>query len=221
MRLFITGTDTEVGKTVITAALARAARTSGGVVAAKPVASGVPPGEPGEDAARIAAAAGHAPLSFASFETPVSPHRAAELEGRSVPDDLLERIRGLHADTVLVEGVGGWAVPICLDPPLWVSDLAHATGGAVVVVADDRLGVLNHTLLTVAAIRREGLPIAAVVLNRRAAAEQDASRSFNLEDLRRLLDVPVVAAPTLDPDDEADVTQLGGVLLHTIQGAIP
>ncbi|HHO49405.1 MAG TPA: dethiobiotin synthase [Deltaproteobacteria bacterium] len=221
MRLFITGTDTGVGKTLITRALAAAARASGGVVAAKPVASGVPPGEPGEDAVRIAAAAGHPPLCLASFAAPVSPHRAALLEARTLPGDLLDRIAALRADTVLVEGVGGWAVPLSLEPPLWVADLARATGGAVVVVADDRLGVINHTLLTVAAIQQAELPIAAVILNRRNRADPDASRASNLEDLSLLLDIPVVSMPTVDPDHDAEVTQLGGMLLRTIRAALP
>src|SRR5687768_2946774 len=100
MRLFVTGTDTGVGKTVVTACLAAAARRRGSVVACKPVASGVPPGQAGEDAELLGRCAGHPPLVLAAFEAPLSPHRAAMLEGRQVGDDVLERIRALQADTV-------------------------------------------------------------------------------------------------------------------------
>ncbi|MEQ1569151.1 MAG: ATP-dependent dethiobiotin synthetase BioD, partial [Myxococcota bacterium] len=133
MRLFVTGVDTGVGKSVVTACLAAARRRVGSVVACKPVASGVPAGEPGEDAALLGWAAGHPPCGFAAFSAPLSPHRAAEREGRVVSDDVLDQLRSLSADTVLVEGVGGWRVPLRLTPPLWVADLARATGGAVVV----------------------------------------------------------------------------------------
>ena len=78
VRLFVTGTDTDVGKTRVTGLLARAARRQGRtVVACKVVASGVPPGHPGDDATHLGEAAGHAPLVFGTWETPVSPHRAA------------------------------------------------------------------------------------------------------------------------------------------------
>src|SRR5262245_23087922 len=141
MRWFVTGTDTDVGKTVVTACLAEAARDRGSVVAAKPVASGVAPGTAGDDASLIGAAAGHAPICFAAFAAPLSPHRAAALEGRAPPASLLDDVRALAADTVLVEGVGGWRVP--LGGGWWNEDVARAADARVIVVAADRLGVLN------------------------------------------------------------------------------
>lgn len=209
MRLFVTGTDTDVGKSVITACLAAAARAHGTVVACKPVASGVAPGTPGDDATRIARGAGHAPLVFATWAPPVSPHRAAWLEGRPVPSDLLDRVQALRADTVLVEGAGGWRVPVAAPSPaspvqevVWMRDLAAATGGPCVVVAADKLGVLNHTLLTVEAIQRDGFDVLGVVLNQGMRPADDASTSSNEADLRWLLDVPLATAPHV-PDGPA------------------
>jgi dethiobiotin synthase len=213
MRLFVTGTDTDVGKSVVTACLAQAARRTGTVVAAKPVASGVAPGTAGEDASLIAAAAGHAPVCFAAFAALLSPHRAARLEGRAPPGSLLDDVAALSGDTVLVEGVGGWRVP--LGGGWWNEDVALAAGAQVVVVAADRLGVLNHTLLTIDAVRRAGLQVAAVVLNRGACAE-DVSRAHNLDDLRELTGLPVAVLAPLDPGDEAARAEAGSQLWRAI-----
>lgn len=221
MRLFVTGTDTHVGKTVVTCCLARAAGATGTVLAAKPVASGVVPGTDGEDAAQIAHHAGHLPQVFAAYEAPLSPHRAALLEGRTLDARALrDWVSALDADTVIVEGVGGWRVPIHLSagprPSLWVADLARATGGPVVVVAADRLGVLNHALLTLEAVRADGFAVAAVVLNR--GVPEDASRRTNLEDLTALAGVPVVPLPHVDLGDAAAVREAGAALLRVIVG---
>lgn len=217
MRLFVTGTDTGVGKTMVTACLAHAAGRIGTVCAAKPIASGVSPGSAGEDAERIGAAAGHPPRVFATYEAPLSPHRAALAEGRSLdPEALLDWIATLHADTVLVEGVGGWRVPIWLSPRLWVTDLARATAGGVVVVAADRLGVLNHTLLTVDAVRADGLQVVAVVLNR--GFKEDLSRRTNLDDLVALVGAPVVPLPPLEPFDAVTLGDAGAEILRVIVG---
>jgi len=215
VRLFITGTDTEVGKSVVTACLAAAAE--GSVVAAKPVASGVAPGTAGEDALLLAAAAGHPPCTFVTLEAPVSPHRAARLEGREIDRaGLLQWIRDLQADTVLVEGVGGWMVPILLEEAsVWVSDLAAATRGKVLVVADDTLGVLNRTLLTVRAIRADGFEVAAVVLNQRRPA--DPSRASNASDLRELLDIGVGVLPALDISSQSARREHGRMLWSVLR----
>ena len=201
--LFITGTDTDVGKTLVTAALAASAQ--GPVAALKPVASGVPPGAAGEDAELLARAAGHEPRVHAALVAPISPHRAASLEGRSLElGRLVQWVRGQDAEQVLVEGVGGWAVPLAWS---WgVPELAEALGLPVLLVAADRLGTLNHTLLSVGAIRARGLPLAGVVVNRGVggASGEDPSRPHNLEDLRQLLPglavvpFPALAEPTIE-----------------------
>ena len=210
-RWFVTGTDTEVGKSVVTAALA--ASSPGTVAALKPVASGVAPGTFGEDAELLGRAAGHAQVCVA-LPLPVSPHRAAAEEDQALElEALLEWIEGHQAEEVWVEGVGGWAVP--LSWTVSVADLAEALGAPVVVVAADRLGVLNHTLLTVRAIQSRGLEVAGVVLNAAGPARpQDGdARRFNLLDLRELLPgVPVVPCPHLDPSSQEELVAAGGAL---------
>lgn len=217
MRLFVTGTDTGIGKSVVTACLAAALRGRGGVIACKPVASGVPPGSRGEDAELLGRAAGHPPIAFHAFEAPLSPHRAAAMEERTVPDDVLAQIRALDAPHVLVEGVGGWRVPIRLDPPLWVGDLARATGTDVLVVAADRLGVLNHTLLTVDAVRRSGFRVVGVALNR-GTGGADPSVASNLDDLRQLCACPVAPLEALDVHRDDALAAAGARLLRAIFG---
>ena len=178
----------------------------------------------GDDAEALGRAAGHEPRVYATFEAPLSPHRAAALEGRPVSDDVLTWIAALRGDVVLVEGVGGWRVPVRADPPLWVADLARATGGPVVIVAPDRLGVLNQALLTAEAVRRDGLTVAAVVLNRGAAPAlgrepHDPSRAWNEADLRALLDAPVVTFDRLPTGGEAaddDVVAAAGAAVWRV-----
>lgn len=130
---------------------------------------------------------------------------------------MLRWIRDLAADTVLVEGVGGWRVPLAIDPPLWVVDLARATGGPVVIVAADRLGVLNHTLLTADAVRAAGLALGAVVLNQ-GAAPPDPSRTTNADDLAALVEAPVVTVPRLEPGDPEGARAAGESVLRVIRG---
>lgn len=217
--LLVTGTDTGVGKTVTGAALAAALAAAGTRVRAlKPVASGVAPGEPGEDAALLGRAAGHDPACFLRLRTPVSPHRAAALEGVTLdPDALLAWIADNRGDATLVEGAGGWEVPLA--PRFRVAHLAAALGWPVLVVAADRLGVLNHTLLTVAAVRAAGLPVAGVVLTGPAPAagdpaEADPSTWSNLDDLRDLLpDVAVRRLAWLPALDRATLAAAGRGLL--------
>jgi len=218
MRYFITGTDTDVGKTVVTACLAQAAAERGSVRAVKPIATGTPTGQVPADAQLISTAAGHAPAWFFSWEPPVSPHRAAIDSGsRFDPVKLKAWIRDQQAATVLVEGVGGWRVPILTQPDgVWVSDLARSTEGTVIVVAADRVGVLNHTQLTVEAILADGLSIAGVVLNR-AAHTPDPSTASNIHDLRALLHVPVVHMGHLNANDSQERLTAGRALWRMMQ----
>lgn len=198
--LFVTGTDTEVGKTVITAALAAGLAERGHAVRAlKPLASGGLP--PGEDASLLGEAAGHPPLVYRCFEVPAAPLRAAREAGEEVGwEPLLAWIRGhATAHATLVEGVGGWEVPLVAGRR--VSDLAVELGLPVLVVAANRLGVLSHTLLTVAAIRQRGLDVVGVVLNDGVPSEDgpthpDLAR-WNRDDLREELDLPVLSCPRL------------------------
>ncbi len=186
---FITGTDTEVGKTAVTAGLAAAAREKGHeVMAVKPIATGSAP--PGEDATAIARAAGHGPRIHTCLPEPVAPHRAAILADTSVDlADLVTWVQGHPADLLLVEGVGGWAVP--LTGTARVKDLAVSLGLPVIVVAANRLGVLNHTLLTVDAVVSSGLRVAAVVLNDHFSSDPRLA-DWNHTDLEQSLDCAVL-----------------------------
>lgn len=204
MRLLVTGTDTEVGKSVITAALASAIP---GCTAVKPLASGSLP--PGEDATLIAEAAGHAPHVRHCAPVPASPDRAMHEAGMYLDwSDLLAWIRAFPAP-LLVEGVGGFAVP--LDHTHRVSDLAVELGYPVIIVAANRLGVLSHTLLTAEAIFSRGLTLAGVVLNTVPGGAPEPLARWNLADLRRELPVPVVSFPMVTTAQER---RDAGVRLH-------
>jgi len=181
-RLFITGTDTEVGKTMVTACLAAAWRARGQTPrAVKPLATGSPP--PGEDAEFIAKAAGHPPAGFACLPEPASPERAAKQARIRIDDEsLVAWVRAQTGDPVLVEGVGGWSVPIT--EAMTIEDLAMELKDPVLIVAANRLGMINHTLLTVEAVRQCGLPIAGVVINHLSDEHTDLQK-WNTEDIRR------------------------------------
>lgn len=218
-RLFVTGTDTEVGKTVVTASLAAALRASGRAVAAvKPLATGEP--WPGTDASLLGEAAGHAPKVLACFAEPAAPTRAMALEGRTVPFSdvqayLLDQEAALPPGGVLlVEGVGGWRVP--LTPDATIDDLARWLAAPVVVVAANRLGVLNHTHLTVEAVQAAGLSVAAVVLNDHFATDPRLA-TWNAEDLTAALPLPVLrlGSGALTP---AALAAQGAPLLRAVMG---
>jgi dethiobiotin synthetase len=169
--LFVTGTDTEVGKTVVAAALAAAVRAAGMTVGAfKPVVTGIDEPEPGAlpDHELLAAAADMAPEDVAPlrFGPAVSPHLAGELAGVAIePARLVAAARATAQErgTLIAEGVGGLLVPLTSDGYL-VRDLIAELGLPVIVVARPGLGTINHTLLTVAAARAAGLEVRGVVL---------------------------------------------------------
>lgn len=197
--LFITGTDTGVGKTWVTAGLARLlARQQRRIAVCKPVATGariVDGRRISEDAEMLAAAAGSTPeqvTPFVFFE-PAAPPVAARLEGRTLC--LADLIRGVRhsadaAEMTLVEGVGGLLCP--LTERETVADLIAALGLPVVIVARRSLGTLNHTLLTVEVARQRGLRLAGVVVNETAPPASVAERS-NVDELRARLPVPLLA----------------------------
>ena len=205
-RWFVTGTDTDVGKTVVTTALAASAHRQGRRVAAlKPVASGGV--APGSDATRIAEGAGHEPRCLRCFDAPLAPHRAAILEGGApTADELLAWIASFSADVLLIEGVGGWRVPML--PDLETREVARRCTDSVIVVAADRLGVINHTRLTVEAIVADGLTVRGVVLNR-ADRPADISQNTNLVDLRELLGLPVVPLDAVETANQSSLAAAG------------
>jgi dethiobiotin synthetase len=188
----ITGTDTAVGKTTVAAALtARLVRDGRRVGVYKPLETGVAPGTLPRDAALLREAAGGAdPLESICpywFEEPLAPLVAAERANR--PIDLVKldaafAHAGADRDAVVVEGAGGLLVPIT--ETLLYDGLFRRWGLDLVVVAANRLGVLNHTLLTVRAAEAAGIRVAGVVLNTIDAGPGVAERT-NAAVLRRLL----------------------------------
>jgi dethiobiotin synthetase len=175
---FVTGTDTEVGKTFFTALLVRALRQHGiDAVAFKPVACG---GWHDVDEL-VAAADGAEPREAVCpyhFEMPASPLTAAWAEEATIePARIVSAYREIAARhrVVVVEGIGGWLVPITAD---WsVADLAAKLALPVIVIVKNRLGAINHTLLTLESIAGRGLDCIGLVLNHVDAPGDPASRS--------------------------------------------
>jgi dethiobiotin synthetase len=201
--VFVTGTDTEVGKTVVAAAICAALAARGERVAAfKPAVSGLDeePGEFGYDHVLLAsvASAGQSPDEVAPwrFGPPVSPHHAAELAGERI--EPAELVAAARAHELLVcEGVGGLLVP--LTPGYLVRDLAIDLELPVVVAARTGLGTINHTLLTVEAARTAGLKVAGVVMTPWPDEPSEMERS-NRATVERLADVPVSGLPPTTRD---------------------
>lgn len=172
--VFITGTDTEVGKTVVSCALLHACRRAGvRAVGFKPVAAGArrtPQGLRNEDAEQLAAASAFQPpyhhLNPYCLEPAIAPHIAAAEVGVTLdfaPIEAAYAALAATAELVVVEGAGGWRVP--LGPDGDMADLAVRLGLPVVLVVGMRLGCLNHALLSAEAIRARGLPLLGWVAN--------------------------------------------------------
>ena len=205
--LFVTGTDTGVGKTVVAAAICAALADAGRRVAAfKPVVTGLD--EPAEDWPRdhellaAVATAGQSPegVAPARFGPPVSPHLAAELVGTTLePLELAQSARAAadRADVLVCEGVGGLMVP--LTPGYLIRDLALDLDLPLVIAARPGLGTISHTLLTVEAARTAGLSVLAVVMTPWPAEPSELERS-NRETVESLAGVPVAGLPPTRPD---------------------
>jgi len=187
--LFITGTDTGVGKTFVGCALAHALRARGRRVAVmKPIETGV--GDVPEDAARLRAAADDgAPLDVICplrFDAPLAPSVAARLEGRTIDvGELVDAIgrRARAADVLLVEGAGGLLVPV--DGRTTWADVAARAGLPLLIVAANRLGTVNHCALTARVAAAAGLGVRGFVLSQ-PAAETDVSAATNAETIAGL-----------------------------------
>ncbi|MCX7817761.1 MAG: dethiobiotin synthase [Kiritimatiellae bacterium] len=197
--IFVSGTDTGVGKTTLTAVLLAAARLAGqNWVAAKPVQTGVRPPSgklrrPVGDLARVARAAAWRPspavltgLLQHVFTPPCSPHRAAELAGRRLSAAVIARrlrrsARG--ADGLLVEGAGGLYVP--LNNRETMLDLIAHLELPVLLAIRPGLGTLNHTLLSCAALRAHGIPLLGCVAVQSSAGHWTSLMRHNLDTLRR------------------------------------
>ncbi|MDH5515881.1 MAG: dethiobiotin synthase, partial [Gammaproteobacteria bacterium] len=172
--LFVTGTDTGVGKTVISLGLMQALQDRGLTVAAmKPVASGCErtvEGLRNDDAVQLQRQASislaYAQVNPYAFEPAIAPHLAADQAGQTIDIDKILDIYhevASNVDIVVVEGVGGWQVP--LNNRETVADLAHGLGLDVCLVVGLRLGCINHALLTAHAINSHGCKLAGWVAN--------------------------------------------------------
>lgn len=201
--LFITGTDTGVGKTYVAAMIARDLAAAGLRVGVyKPVASGCRDGDGGlvsDDAVALWNAAGrHGTLDAVCpqrFAAPLAPHLAAQAEGRRIDSSLLRT--GLEywlarSDVLIVEGAGGLLSPVTEEE--YVADLTHDFGYPLVVVTANRLGTIHQTLVTLiaAATFRDGLDVAGIILNQPTAAPLDESGATNYDELRRRSVPPVL-----------------------------
>ena len=206
---FVTGTDTGVGKTAVSCGLLAAAAQSGlRTAAVKPVAAGCDDSGQNEDALCLQAAMtevlDYSQINPVALAAAVAPHIAAGLEGRNMQANRLAGMcRGVMlgaADFVLIEGAGGWRVPI--NPRETLADLAVELGVGVIMVVGMRLGCINHALLTAEAIRRDGLQLAAWVANQ-PGPRMDYHEE-NLETLRQLLPAPLLGDIPLLPNWRAE-----------------
>ncbi|MEV6429738.1 dethiobiotin synthase [Nocardia sp. NPDC051463] len=192
--LLITGTSTEVGKTVVTAAVAAAARAAGRSVAVcKPAQSGVAPGEPG-DLAEVERLTGVTrTLELARYPDPLAPDTAARRCGRPLLTlaETVSAVDGLaDADLTLVEGAGGLLVRM---GEFTLLDLAQKLDAPVLVVVAAGLGTLNHSELTTRALQSAGVRCAGLVIGSWPAAP-DLAAECNRTDLSEVTGVDVVGA---------------------------
>jgi dethiobiotin synthetase len=212
--LFVTGTDTGVGKTRVAVALIHALRARGLRVAAmKPVAAGSAPGELNEDVTALLEAADVAAdlkdVNPYAFAEPIAPHIAAQQAGVRIDLGVITaayaRLAAAAADVVVVEGAGGWRVP--LNEREDMADLAQALGLPVVLVVGLRLGCLNHALLSAESIAGRKLPWAGWVGNHVDPAM--AHQAANLDALRARLPGPCLGVQPFisDPMLQADAPQ--------------
>lgn len=193
MRFFITGTDTDSGKTYVTALLLRALKTAGkAAVGFKPVCCG-----DRKDVEILLEAGAEGPtadeVNPVFFAQPLSPLVASWMA--NVPFELAEVMAGWEAissryENILVEGAGGWEVPVTVKETM--ADVAVALGLPVLVVVNNRLGALNHCLLTVRAVAGRGLKCAAIILNY-PHDERDSASISNPAALREIFPgIPLV-----------------------------
>jgi dethiobiotin synthetase len=203
--VFVTGTDTGVGKTIVAGAICAVLAARGEHVRAfKPVVTGID--EPAEawprDHELLAAAAGNgqAPENVApyTFGPPLSPHYAARLAGTAVEPARLRAVAaaGASTDTLVCEGVGGLLVPLADD--YLVRDLAVDLGLPLVIVARTGLGTINHTLLTVEAARSAGLQVVGVVMT--PWSDPEPIEESNRATVARLAGVPVSGLAPATPE---------------------
>jgi len=223
--LFITATDTAVGKTLVTGAIARLLREAGKKVGVlKPVASGCRRDREGlvsADAEFLAACAEtDYPLSVITpvcYKTPAAPMVCAEIERKPVDFEAIAAAFGFLAqtcDVVLVEGIGGALVPLAED--VTILDGAARLDLPTVIVARPGLGTINHTLLTLAAVRAAGLPVAGVVINGYNAATAEIPEETASNVIARCGRTNVLTVVPYDDLSSVEHLRLGDAVLEAI-----
>lgn len=200
--VFVTGTGTEVGKTVVAATIAHTLAAEGQRVRVfKPAVTGLDEGVETDHALlRRASGSDQTDEQIAPYRygPPASPHLAAALAGEQIDPERLRQAASAaaeDADVLVCEGVGGLLVP--LSPTYLVRDLAVDLGYPLVVVASPRLGTINHTLLTIESARTVGLHVAAILLNP-WPADPTQVESDNRETIAAIVDAPIHTLPLLD-----------------------
>ena len=218
MRLAVVGTDTGVGKTVVTAGLTGWLREGGrDARAVKPAQTGYPPDD---DAAYVAAACGDeaAAVCLERLEPPLAPRVAAAREDVDLSYEAIrdgcERVLDA-AEVGVVEGVGGLRVPLAGERE--VIDLVADLDCEAVLVARSGLGTLNHTALSVDALRRRGVGVRAVVLNEYEGAS--VAERTNPDELERMTGASVHTVPPLALDDPGDA--VAGLREHLPASVLP
>lgn len=189
---FVTGTDTDVGKTYITSRLARDITALGYAISVrKPIASGCVDGC--TDAQQLAAATGEDETIVCPYRFPlaISPERAMRYANQNISlDDCVIACTNTSRFT-LIEGAGGWLSPLASNASN--AELAMALNLPVILVVANRLGCINHALLTLESIQQRNLPCHAIVINTVSSASADAD---NVTDLQRFTNLPVFAVHT-------------------------
>lgn len=211
---FVTGTDTGVGKTLVSAALLHAAKAAGlRTIAMKPVASGceeTPDGLRNEDALALQAAMTESlpydQINPIALEPAIAPHIAAVQAGRQLSAQRLVGLcRGLQmrpADMMLIEGAGGWRVP--LNDRETYARVPRELAIPVILVVPLQLGCINHALLSAEAIRADGLELAGWVANR-IGSEPMAVEPENLQYLRMHMGAPLIGELPWQAEPDAEV----------------
>ena len=207
---FITGTDTEIGKTYVTCALLRDLRRRGmKAVGYKAMACG----DRGDARAMMAATDPSLPADVVNpiyLRAATAPYVAAMLENRTLTlDELVKGYKALaeYGSPVLAEGAGGWEVPIA--PGITMADFAVALGLPVIVVVGNKLGAVNHAVMTVQGIRSRGLEVRAIVLNH-MGEEWDTAAVTNRRLIEEFTGMPV-AAELIHGQEEIDSAAVLGI----------
>ncbi|MGB8715607.1 MAG: dethiobiotin synthase [Rhodanobacteraceae bacterium] len=223
--VFIAGTDTEIGKTHVSVALLHALRAAAvDACGMKPIASGcedTPQGLRNTDALVLQAASSGAPsyqeVNPVALSAPVSPHLAARADGLAIdPDAIVRAHRRLLAkhDCVVVEGIGGWLVP--LDDRHTTADLVRKLDIPVLLVVGLKLGCLNHALLSARAIEADGARLLGWIGNR---VDPDmAMAQANIDTLGHRLPVPCLGTMSHDPSAAAGPAELGKAVTLLCEG---